>query len=60
MSMSLALSISTLFISILQLINGTQFSNITPLFLSSTFLAAALHPAQVILVLPLTSMHASL
>ena len=31
--MSLALSISVLLISLLQLINGAQFLNVTPLFL---------------------------
>ena len=55
----LALSISILFISILQLIRGVQFLNITPLFLSPTCLAATLYPAPVILALPLTSMYAS-
>ena len=39
--MSLALSISILFISLLQLINGVQFLNITCLCLSSACLAAA-------------------
>ena len=58
-----------LFISLLQLINGAQFSNITPLSLSSAFLAAnncasvlpAAGPASsVIIIFPLTSMYASL
>ena len=46
MSMSLALSISILFVSLLQLVKGAQFLNITPLFLSSAYLAAALSPAM--------------
>ena len=55
-SISLALSISVLFISLLQLIKGVHFLNITPLFLS-TCLAAASSPAPVIFIVPLTSMH---
>ena len=39
--MSLALSISVLFISLLQLVNGAKFLNIISLFLSSDYLAAA-------------------
>ena len=58
--MSLALLISMLFISPLQLINGAQFLNITPLFPSSYCLFAAVSPASVIFVLPLTSIYASL
>ena len=71
--MSLALSISILFISLLQLINGAQFLNINPLFLSSACLAAndcvavldvsgfCSGPASlVIFILPLTNMYASL
>ena len=45
-SISSALSISVLFISLLQSINGAQFSSITPLLFSSACLAAALSPAQ--------------
>ena len=56
--MPLALSISGLLISLLQLVNGTQFLNITPLFLSSACLAAASFPAPVIVIHPLTSMYA--
>ena len=51
-SISLALSTSVLFISHLQLINGSQFLNITLLFLSSPCLAAAASPAPVIVILP--------
>ena len=58
--MSLALCISVLFISLLQVLNGAQFLNITPLFLSSACLAAASSPAPVIVILPLTSIYASL
>ena len=58
--MPLALSISMLFISLLQLINGVQFLNITPLFISSACIAAESSPAPVIVFLPLTGMHASL
>ena len=58
--MSLALSISVPFISLLQLADGAQFLTIMPLFLSSACLAVASSPAQVIVILPLTSMYASL
>ena len=50
--MSLALSISVSFISLLQLINGAHFLNTTPLFPSSACLAAASSPAPVIVILP--------
>ena len=60
MSMSLALPISILFISLFQLINETQLLNITLLFLSSACLAPALSPASVFVIYPLTSMYASL
>ena len=55
-----ALSISVLFILLMQLIKGAQFLNITPLFLSSVCLAAALSPSPAIVILPLTIMYASL
>ena len=58
--MSLALCISVLFISLLQLINGAQFLNITPLFLSSACIVAASSPASAIAFVLLTSMFASL
>ena len=60
MSISLALAISALFISLLELINGVQFLNITPLFLPSAYLVAASSPALVIVILPLISIYASL
>ena len=59
MSISLALSISLLFISLLQLINGAQFLNITPLFLLSACLAVASAPAPVIVFLTLASIYVS-
>ena len=58
--LSLVLSISVLFISFLQLINGVQFLNITPLFLSTACLYAASSPAPMIVILSLTSLCASL
>ena len=48
--MSLALSICVLFFSLMQLMNGAQFLNATPLSLSSACLAAALSPAPVIVI----------
>ena len=60
MSISLALSISILFISLLQLVNGAQFLNIPPLYLSSNLLTAASSFTPVVAILPLTSMYASL
>ena len=48
--MSLALSTSVLLISLMQLINGAQFLNATPLSLSSACLAAASAPAPVIVI----------
>ena len=58
--MSLALSTCVLLISLMQLINGGQFLNATPLSLSSACLAAASAPAPVIVFVPLTRMYASL
>ena len=58
--MSLALSICVLLILLMQLVNGAQFLNITPLSLSSARLAAALSRAQVIVIFPFTRIHASL
>ena len=60
MSIYLALSISALFVSLLELIDGAQFLNITPSFLSFAYLAATSSPAPVIVIVPLTSMYASL
>ena len=58
--MSLALSICLLLISLIQLVNGGQFLNATPLSLSSARQAAALSPAPVIVIFPLTRIYASL
>ena len=44
----------------MQSVTGTQFLNITPLFLSSARFAASSTPAQVIVIVPLTGMYASL
>ena len=54
--MSLAMSISILFISLLPLSIEAQCLNITPLFLSSACLAAASSPSSVIVVLNLMSL----
>ena len=48
--MSLALSTCVLFISLMQLVNGAQFLNATPLSLSSACLVAASAPAPVVIV----------
>ena len=58
--MSLALSISALFISLLQLMHRAQFWKVTHLFLSSDWLPAVSSPAPVIAVVHLTSIYASL
>ena len=58
--MSLALSISVLFISLLQLVNGAQLLNITPLFRSSACFAATSSPALVIVILSSKILYASL
>ena len=55
--MSLALSICVLFFPLMQLMNGAQFLNATPLSLSSPCLAAASSPALVIFILPLTRIY---
>ena len=49
---------SVLFSLLIRLVNGAQFLNVTPLFLSSSCLAEA-SPAPVIVIVPLTSMYAS-
>ena len=59
-SISLALCISVLFISLLQLINGAQLLNITPFVLSSACLATTSAPGPVIVIVPLTSKYALL
>ena len=43
----------------MQLVNGAQFLNATPLSLSSTCLAAVSAPAPVIVMVPLTKIYAS-
>ena len=58
-SIYLALPISVLFISLLQLINGAKYLNITHLSLPSV-LAAEPAPSPVIVILPVTSMYTSL
>ena len=50
---------SLLFILLMHLVNGAQFLNTTLLFLSPHCLAAALFPALVIVIVPLTNMYAS-
>ena len=50
---------SALFILLMHLVNGAQFLNVTPLFLSSAHLVAASSPAAVIVIVPFTSMHES-
>ena len=50
MSMSLALSICVLLISLMQLVNGAQFLNITTLSFSSACLAAASAPLPLIVI----------
>ena len=44
----------------MQLVNGAQFLNATPLSLSSACLAAASSPAPVIVISPLTRIYVSL
>ena len=44
----------------MQLVNGEQFLNATPLFLLSACIAAALSPAPVIVIFPLTRIYESL
>ena len=58
--MSLALSICVLFISLMQLIKGAQFLNITPLSHSSACLAASSASLPLIVIVPLTRIYASL
>ena len=56
--MSLALSTCVLFVSLIQLVKGAQFLNITPFFYSSACLAAASSPAPVIVIVPSTKIYA--
>ena len=58
--MSLALSTCVLFISLMQLVKGTQVLNATPLSLSSAYLAATSAPLPVIVIFPLTRIYALL
>ena len=58
--MFLTSSICVLFISLVQLINGAQFLNATPLSLSSKCLAAASAPSPAIVIVRLTRIYASL
>ena len=55
--MSLALSTGVLFISLMQLINGAQFLNIT--FLLILFASASAAAVLLIPIVPLTKMYAS-
>ena len=48
---------SVLFILLMHLVNGAQFLNVAPLFLSYACLSPALSPAAVIVIVPLTSMY---
>ena len=48
-----------LFILFMHLTDGAQFLNITPLSLSSAYLAAGSSPAPVIVIVPFTSIYAS-
>ena len=50
---------SVLFILLIHLVNGAQFLNVIPLFLSSARLAAALSPAPVIVIVTFTSIYES-
>ena len=56
--MSLALSICALLISLIQLVNGAQFLNIT--FLLIFYAAAPAAAVLLILIVPLTRIYASL
>ena len=59
-SKSFALSTCVLFISHMQLVNGAQFLNTTPLSLSSACLAAASAHLPVVAIFSLTKIYASL
>ena len=50
---------SALFILLVHLVNGAQFLNVIPLFLSSARLAAASSPAPVIVIVHFASMYES-
>ena len=59
-SVCFILPICELFFSLIQLVNSVQFLNITFLSLLSSYLAAASAPTPVIVMVPLTNMHALL
>ena len=56
----MSLALSACLEHYLQLVNGVQFLNDTPLSLSCACLAAASTPAPVIVIFPLTRIYASL
>ena len=60
MSVSLQLSIWVLLISLIQLMNGAQFLNATPLSLSSACLDPASSPSPVIVIFHLKRIYSSL
>ena len=57
--MSWALSMSVLFILVMDLVNEAQFLNTTRLFYSSNHFPVSSSPAPVIAIVPFTSMYAS-
>ena len=50
---------SVLFILLIHVVNGAEFLNVTPLFLSSARLAVASSPGPVIVIVPFTSIYES-
>ena len=58
--MSLALSTCVLLISLMQLVNGAQFLNATPLSFLCACLAATSAPLPLIVIFSLTRIYASL
>ena len=50
---------SLLFILLMHLLNGAQFLNVTPSFLSSARFVASSFPAPAIVIVPFTSRYAS-
>ena len=59
-SIYFASSISVLFISLMQSVNGAQFLQIASFCLSVALFAASFAPAPVIVIVPATSMYVSL
>ena len=55
-----ALSIWVLFISLMHSVNGAQYLDITPFFLSSAVFKTLSASASVIVIVPLTSIYVSL